>query len=55
MLGNIKLSFLFQNHIQIHRDRLKIVQILLSRTQAGPGRKVKQEQGEIFRNRVQSF
>ena len=28
----------------IYRDRLKGVQILLSRTQAGPGRTVKQEQ-----------
>ena len=27
-----------------YRDRLKSVQILLSRTQAGPGRKVKQAQ-----------
>ena len=31
----------------VYRDRLKCVQILLSRTQAGPGRKVKQEQEQI--------
>ena len=35
-----------------YRDRLKGVQILLSSTQAGPGRKVKQEQEEISRNHV---
>ena len=29
--------------------------VLLSRTQAGPGRAVKQEQEEISRNRVQTF
>ena len=31
------------------------MQILLSRTQAGPGRTVKQEQEEISRNHVQTF
>ena len=35
-----------------YRDRLKGLQILLSRTQAGPGRKVKQEQKETSRNHV---
>ena len=39
----------------LYRDRLKSVQILLSRTKAGPGRKVKQEQEESSRNQVQSF
>ena len=29
--------------------------VLLSRTQAGPGRTVKQEQEEISRNHVQTF
>ena len=38
-----------------YRDRLKGVQILLSNSQAGPGRKVKQEQEEISRNHVQAF
>ena len=31
------------------------MQILLSRTQAGPGRTVKQEQEDISRNHVQTF
>ena len=31
------------------------MQILLSRTQAGPGRTVKQEHEEISRNHVQAF
>ena len=39
----------------LYRDRLKGVQILLSSTQEGPGRKVKQEQEEISRNHVQAF
>ena len=41
--------------MSVYRDRLKSVQILLSRTQAGPGRKVKQEQEEISHNHVPSF
>ena len=41
--------------MRLYRDRLKGVQILLSRTQAGPGRKVKQEQEEISANHVQAF
>ena len=36
----------------MYRDRLKGVQILLSNCQAGPGRKVKQDQEEISRNHV---
>ena len=40
---------------QDYRDRLKGVHILLSNSQAGPGRKVKQEQEEISRNHVQAF
>ena len=36
----------------IYRAEKKSLQILLSRTQAGPGRKVKQEQEEISRNHV---
>ena len=38
-----------------YRDLLKGVQILLSNSQAGPGRTVKQEQEEISRNHVQEF
>ena len=39
----------------LYRDRLKGVNILLSNSQAGPGRKVKQEQEEISRNHVEAF
>ena len=39
----------------LYRDRLKGVQILLSNSQAGSGRIVKQEQEEISRNHVQAF
>ena len=38
-----------------YRAEKKYLQMLLSRTQAGPGRKVKQEQEEISRNHVQAF
>ena len=38
-----------------YRDWLKGVQILLSNSQAGPGRTVKQEHEEISRNHVQAF
>ena len=36
----------------IYRDEIKSLQILLSRTQAGPGRTVKQEQEEMSPNHV---
>ena len=36
-----------------YRDEIYSLQILLSRTQAGPGREVKQEQEEISPNHVQ--
>ena len=39
----------------LYRDRLKGVQILLSNSQAGPGRKIKQGQEEISRNHVQAI
>ena len=39
----------------LYRDRLKGMQMLLSRTQAEPGRRVKQEQEDISRNHVQAF
>ena len=39
----------------MYRAEKKSLQILLSRTQAGPGRKVKQEQEEISRNHVPRF
>ena len=38
-----------------YRDRLKGVQILLSNSQAGPGRKVKQEQEEISCKHIHAF
>ena len=40
---------------KMYSDRLKGLHILLSNSQAGPGRKVKQEQEEIYRNHVQAF
>ena len=39
----------------MYRAEKKSLQILLSSTQAGPGRKVKQEQEEISRNHLPSF
>ena len=39
----------------IYSARNKGMQILLSNSQAGPGRRVKQEQEEISRNHVQAF
>ena len=39
----------------MYRDGNKGMQILLSYSQAWPGRKVKQEQEEISRNHVQAF
>ena len=41
--------------VQVYRDRLKGVQILLTNSQAGPGRTVKQEQEDISCNHVPSF
>ena len=38
-----------------YRDRLKSMQILLSRTQPGPGRTGKQEQKQTSRNHIQAF
>ena len=40
---------------EIYRGGNKGLFVLLSRTQAGPGRTVKQEQEEISRNHVQTF
>ena len=39
----------------VYRAPGKSMYLLLSRTQAGPGRTVKQEQEEISRNHVQTF
>ena len=39
----------------LYRARNKGMQILLSNSQAGPGRKSKQEQEEVSRNHVQAF
>ena len=41
--------------MDLYRDQLKGVQILLSNSQARKDRKVKQEQEEISRNHVQAF
>ena len=41
--------------IYVYRGPGKSMRILLSNSQAGPGRKVKQEQEEISRNHVQAF
>ena len=58
---NVLQYFIPLNHCEIplnstvYRDRLKSMQILLSRTQAGPGRTGKQEQEQTSRNHVQAF
>ena len=39
----------------MYRSELKGLFVLLSRTQAGPGRAVKQEQEENSRNHIQAF
>ena len=44
-----------RQRLTTHREPGKGLQILLSRTQAGQGRKVKQEQEQISRNHVQAF
>ena len=41
-----------EGYVQKYRAEKKSLQILLSRTQTGPGRKVKQEREEISRNHV---
>ena len=49
-------TFLLLPHFMaIYRDGLICVQILFSRTQAGPGRTVKQEQDEISPNHIQKL
>ena len=40
---------------ELYRDEILSLQILLSRTQSGPGRTVKQEQEEISPNHVQKL
>ena len=52
---NIHCAVYVYDLVGMYRDRLKGVQILLSNSQAGPGRTVKQEQEEISRNHVQAF
>ena len=44
-----------RDHEILYRDRLKGMQILLSRTQAGPDRTGKLEQKQTSRNHVQAF
>ena len=45
----------FMSYQLMYRVANKGLHVLLSRTQAGPGRTVKQEQEEISRNHVQTF
>ena len=45
----------FQRLATLYRGVNKGLHVLLSRTQGGPGRTVKQEQEEISRNHVQAF
>ena len=48
--------FLFQLHAAcLYRGELKGLYVLLSRTQAGSGRAVKQQQEENSHNHVQAF
>ena len=51
--ANCTPSMLYKRHL--YRELEKGLQILLSRTQAGPGRAVKQEQEEISPNHVQAI
>ena len=55
--GSIRSSLLLSHaakfRLATYRDAIYSLQILLSRTQAGPGRTVKQEQEEISPNHVQ--
>ena len=55
MLSSNDTNKLLQKILATYRGEKKSLQILLSSTQAGPGRKVKQEQEEIYRNHVQAF
>ena len=51
-----KLQMICENlQFALYRDRLKSMQILLSRTLAGTSGAVKQEQEENSRNHVQAF
>ena len=49
------LAMVVRNSRIMYRDRLNGMQILLNRTQARPGRAVKQEQEQNSRNHVQTF
>ena len=44
-----------ENGLDEYRGTNKGLYVLLSRTQAGPGRTVKQEQEDISRNHVRTF
>ena len=46
---------MLRNFRNVYREPAKGLQILLSRTQAGPGRAVKEEQEEISPNHVQAI
>ena len=47
--------FLFFITMEMYRDEIYSLQIQLSRTQAGPGRAVKEQQEQISRNHVQTI
>ena len=53
--GNIDVRSVHKDSLNVpmYRDEIYSLQILLSRTQAGPGRTVKKEQEEISPNHVQ--
>ena len=51
----LKMSLVLTVFFVNYRYRLKGMQILLSRTQAGAGRTGKQEQEQTSRNHVQAF
>ena len=56
IVDSMKRRFRYELDVKfIYRDRLKGMQILLSRTQAGPGRTDIQEQEQISRNHVQTI
>ena len=58
MFGHISMDKTVQPIYSVqymYRDEIYSLQILLSKTQAGPGRTGKQEQLQTFRNHVQAF
>ena len=47
------INLILSQKLRIYRDDIKSLQILLSRTQAGPVRTIKKEQEEILPNHIQ--